>query len=76
MRDALKRAWFRLSAGLRLVEHFAFELLRPDHLEDDSLPDNIKRDLGLLDGRSGVRRQLSARKSGMPEATRQPQGPL
>ena len=75
MRTALLRAWSRLRAGLRTAEQFAFESFQPDNLADESLPDGLKRDLGLEDGRvdflcDGFRQRK------MLAATRLPQGPL
>lgn len=76
MRTAFLRAWSRLRAGLRTAEHFAFESFRPDNLADESLPDALKRDLGLRDGRAGVCGDSQFRWQKALEATRLPQGPL
>ncbi len=74
MRTALLRAWSRLRAGLRTAERFALESLTPDNLADESLPDGLRRDLGLEDGRVDFRCDGFRRK--MLAATRPPQGPL
>lgn len=75
MRTALLRAWSRLRAGLRTAERFTLESLQPDNLADESLPDALKRDLGLEDGRIDYR-CAGFRQRKMLEATRLPQGPL
>ncbi len=75
MRTALLRAWSRLRAGLRTAEQFTLESLQPDNLADESLPDALKRDLGLEDGRIDYRCG-GFRQRKMLEATRLPQGPL
>lgn len=74
MRTALLRAWSRLRAGLRTAERFILESLQPDNLVE-SLPDALKRDLGLEDGRIDYRCG-GFRQRKMLEATRLPQGPL
>ena len=71
MRTALLRAWSRLRAGLRTAERFTLESLQPDNLADESLPDGLRRDLGLEDGRVDGYRQRK-----MLAVTRLPQGPL
>ncbi len=75
MRTALLRAWSRLRSGLRTAERFILESLQPDNLADESLPDALKRDLGLEDGRIDYRCG-GFRQRKMLEATRLPQGPL
>ncbi len=76
MRTAIWRAWSRLRAGLGRVENFAYQSLRTDNLADDSLPDVLKRDLGLKDGRAGFCGDARFRWQKALEATRLPQGPL
>lgn len=75
MRTAFLRAWSRLRAGLRIAERFARESLAPDNLADESLPDGLRRDLGLEDGRVDFRCD-GFRQRKMLAATRLPQGPL
>ena len=75
MRTALLRAWSRLHAGLRTAERFTLESLQPDNLADESLPDGLRRDLGLEDGRVDFRCD-GLRQRKMLAATRLPQGPL
>jgi hypothetical protein len=75
MRTALLRAWSRLRAGLRTTERFALKTFQTDNLAHESLPDGLKRDLGLRDGRIDFRCD-GFRQSKMLEAARLPQGPL
>lgn len=75
MRTALLRAWSRLHAGLRTAERFTLESLQPDNLADESLPEGLRRDLGLEDGHVDFRCD-GFRQRKMLAATRLPQGPL
>lgn len=75
MRTALLRAWSRLRAGLQTAERFTLESLQPDNLADESLPEGLRRDLGLEDGRVDFRCD-GFRQRKMLAATRLPQGPL
>ena len=74
MRRYLSHAWSRLCAVLRALERFAFESFRSDDLAGESLPDDIKRDLGIRDGRGSGRGEFRQEK--LLAATRLPQGPL
>ena len=75
MRTALLRAWSRLRAGLRTAARFTLASLRPDNLADESLPDGLRRDLGLEDGRVDFRCDGFQQRQRFA-ATRLPQGPL
>lgn len=75
MRTALLRAWSRLCAGLRTAERFTRESLQTDNLADESLPDGLRRDLGLEDGRVDFRCD-GFRQRKMLAVARLPQGPL
>jgi hypothetical protein len=76
MRVAIKRAWFRMQAAPRLWDIFAFRATRRGNVVDDGLPDHIRRDLGLLEGRETKGDRTSFQKQKMLEAVRLQQGPL
>ncbi len=74
MRRYLSHAWTRVRAGLRALERFTFESFKPDDLAEESLSDDIKRDIGVRDGRGYFRSDF--RQGKLRAAARLPQGPL
>lgn len=70
------RVWPRLYAWLWSVEWLPFQAVRCRDAGEDELPDHLKRDLGLLDGRHGIGPQPERQSDELREALRRQPRPL
>lgn len=70
MRTAAFSVWPRLFARLSTVEKFSRQVAKTRDCPEEELPDHLKRDLGLLDGREGVGPGRARQSDAMREALR------
>lgn len=70
MRTAAFSVWPRLFARLSTVEIFSRQVAKTRDCSEEELPDHIKRDLGLLDGRERVGPETAKPSDDMREALR------
>lgn len=70
MRTAAFRVWPRLLARLWIGMRFPRYVTIPQDCPEEELPDHLKRDLGLLDGREGVGPGRRRQSDAMREALR------